>query len=179
MEYEFTLKYQLDASDCQHDELVERLGAGGCDDAVIGIGQPRQIGFKFSRAAPSGAAAVQSALADIARIIPTASLIEAGPDFVGLTDVADLMGMSRQNLRKLMLAHPATFPLPVHGGSAGIWHLEELLQWLHQKEYAVDSKVIEVSATARHINVRKELQALPPAVRADLVRSSRAGADGS
>jgi biotin operon repressor len=29
-------------------------------------------------------------------------LAEAAPDFVGLTDVAELTGMSRQNMRKLM-----------------------------------------------------------------------------
>jgi hypothetical protein len=38
---------------------------------------------------------------------PGAELVEASPDFVGLTDVADLVGCSRQNIRKLMLTHSA------------------------------------------------------------------------
>ncbi|WP_340146689.1 hypothetical protein [Halomonas sp. PA16-9] len=38
MEYIFTLKYQLADSDSDLDALVERLGAAGCDDALVGVG---------------------------------------------------------------------------------------------------------------------------------------------
>ena len=37
MDYEFTLKYQLASDDAAVEEVVERLGAAGCDDALIGI----------------------------------------------------------------------------------------------------------------------------------------------
>ncbi len=40
MEYTFTLKYQLTDDDRDADALVERLGEAGCDDALVGIGQP-------------------------------------------------------------------------------------------------------------------------------------------
>lgn len=40
MEYTFTLKYQLADDDRNPDVLVERLGEAGCDDALVGIGQP-------------------------------------------------------------------------------------------------------------------------------------------
>jgi predicted DNA-binding transcriptional regulator AlpA len=173
MEYEFTLKYQLDATDGNPDDLIERLGAAGCDDALIGIGQPGQLGFKFTRAAASAKEAVTSALADIRAAVPTARLVEAGPDFVGLTDVAELMGMSRQNLRKLMVANPSSFPVQVHDSSAGVWHLADLLAWLQQKDYPVDTRVVAVSQTTRQINVLKELHNLPtgiePALRALVV----------
>lgn len=168
MTYEFTLKYQLDDRDGHVDELVEQLGAGGCSDALIGMGQAKQLGFKFTRDAASALDALKSALEDIRRVMPGARLIEAGPDFVGLTDVADMVGMSRQNLRKLMLSHPSSFPLPVHGGSAGVWHLADLLIWLQQKEYPVDNRVVEVSQTARHINVIRELQSLPSGLQDDM-----------
>ncbi|KQQ47767.1 DNA-binding protein [Duganella sp. Leaf126] len=161
MEYEFTLKYQLDAADCHVDDLIERLGAAGCDDALIGTGQAGQLGLKFSREAGSAKEALRSALEDIRGTIPTAKLVEAGPDFVGLTDVAELMGMSRQNLRKLMVTNPATFPLPVHEGSSGIWHLADLLGWLQEKEYAVEEGMVEVAQTTRQLNLLKELQRLP------------------
>ena len=59
-------------------------------------------------------------------------MIEVAPDLVGLTDVADIVGVSRQNMRKLMLAHPGSFPAPVHEGSASIWHLRTLA-WLQAK----------------------------------------------
>ncbi len=59
--------------------------------------------------------------------MPSATLIEAAPDLVGLTDIADIVGMSRQNMRKLMLAHPASFPPPVHEGASSLWRLWEVL----------------------------------------------------
>jgi hypothetical protein len=43
------------------------------------------------------------------------------------------VGISRQAMRKLMLAHRATFPMPVHEGSALIWHLAEVLDWLKMR----------------------------------------------
>ena len=51
-----------------------------------------------------------SALPHVKKAIRNAELIEVTPDFVGLTDVAELVGVSRQNMRKLMLGHPGTFP---------------------------------------------------------------------
>lgn len=65
--------------------------------------------------------------------IPSATLIEVASDLVGLTDVAELIGVSRQNMRKLMLTHPGSFQAPVHEGSASIWHLADLLTCLQAK----------------------------------------------
>ena len=130
MEYTFTLKYQLAEGDRNPDLLVERLGEAGCDDALVGIGQPGRLAMEFSREAESADAAVRSALADVRRAVPSAKLIEVAPDLVGLTDVAEMVGVSRQNMRKLMLANPGSFPAPVHEGSASIWHLADVLAWL-------------------------------------------------
>lgn len=63
---------------------------------------------------------------------PSARLI-GSRDLVELTDVADIVGVSRQNMRKLMLAHPGSFPAPVHEGGASIWHLADVLAWLQAK----------------------------------------------
>src|SRR5580704_10980967 len=120
MEYEFEFRFKLPADDANSGDLVERLGEAGCGDALIGIGQPGRIALKFTREAESARRAIVSALEDVKKAIPAAKLIEAGPDFVGLTDVADMLGMSRQNIRKLTLAHAATFPAPVHEGSTAI-----------------------------------------------------------
>ena len=75
MEYIFTLKYQLADDDRDADGLVERLGAGGCDDALVGIGQPGRLALEFTREADNADAAVRSALADVRRAIPSATLI--------------------------------------------------------------------------------------------------------
>ena len=51
MEYTFTLKYQLADEDRDADALVERLGEAGCDDALVGIGQPGRLALEFTREA--------------------------------------------------------------------------------------------------------------------------------
>lgn len=162
MEYTFTLKYQLIEDDRDPDALVERLGEAGCDDALVGTGQPGRLALEFTREAESADAAVRSALADVRRAVPSARLIEVAPDLVGLTDVAEIVGVSRQNMRKLMLAHPGSFPAPVHEGSASIWHLADVLAWLQAKgSYSLTRDVQEVARVALQVNVAKEGRRLP------------------
>ena len=162
MEYIFTLKYQLADDDCEPDALVERLGEAGCDDALIGIGQPGRLALEFTREADNADAAVHSALVDVRRAVPAARLIEVAPDLVGLTDVADIIGVSRQNMRKLMLAHPGSFPAPVHEGSASIWHLVDVLTWLQAKgSYSFGKGVLDVARIALQVNLAKEGRRLP------------------
>ncbi|HEH8398664.1 helix-turn-helix transcriptional regulator [Achromobacter insuavis] len=157
MEYTFILKYQLTDDDRDPDALVERLGEAGCDDALVGIGQPGRLALEFTREAADADQAVCSALEDVRRAVPSARLIEVAPDLVGLTDVAGIVGVSRQNMRKLMLAHPGTFPAPVHEGSASIWHLVDVLAWLQAKGgYALAADVVEVARVALQVNVAKE-----------------------
>lgn len=171
MEYTFTLKYQLAEQDANHDELVERLGAAGCDDALVGTGRPGRIALEFVREADSAQEALMSALADVKRAISSAKLIEAAPDFVGLTDVADVLGVTRQNMRKLMVSHATTFPTPVHEGSASVWHLAEVMSWLQARgTYKVEASVLEVALSAMQVNLAKEVEVrqLQPKVRRDL-----------
>lgn len=161
MEYTFTLKYQLTDEDRDTEVLVERLGEAGCDDALVGLGQLGRLALEFTREAADADTAVRSALADVHRAVPTAKLIEVAPDLVGLTDVAEIVGVSRQNMRKLMLAHPSSFPIPVHEGSATIWHLADVLTWLQAKgSYALAQNVLEVSQVALQVNIAKEGQRL-------------------
>lgn len=156
MEYTFTLSYQLTEKDGNPDALVERLGASGCEDALVGIGQPSRLALEFTREAASARHAVRSALGDVKRAIPSARLIEAVPDFVGLTDVARIVGVSRQNMRKLMLAYSERFPAPVHQGSLSIWHLADVLSWLMAEAgYDVDSRTLEIARAAREVNAAK------------------------
>lgn len=162
MEYTFTLKYQLAEQDADPDELVERLGAAGCDDALVGMGLPGRIALEFVREAPSAEAALVGALSDVKRAIPTARLIEAAPDFVGLTDIADIVGVTRQNMRKLMVSYAASFPAPVHEGSTSLWHLAEVMAWLQARgTYRIEPPVLEVAVTAMQINLAKEMETRP------------------
>lgn len=157
-EYTFTLNYRLSDKDRDPDLLIERLGEAGCTDAVVGIGVAGRLAAEFTREAPAARDAIRSALEDVKRAIPDAELVEASPDFVGLTDVAELMGVSRQSVRKLMLAH-ADFPLPVHEGTASVWHLADVLAWLDgRKGYRPDAILRETSTAALEVNVAKDLR---------------------
>jgi len=162
VEYTFTLKYQLAADDRDPASIVERLGAAGCDDALVGTGVAGRIALAFTREADSAETALHSALEDVRRAIPGARLTEAGPDYVGLTDVADLLEMSRQNMRKLMLNHPASFPPPVHEGSASVWRLADLLGWFAARGYTLDPALVETASAARQVNLAKDAGQLAP-----------------
>ena len=169
MEYDFTLKFKLSDTDCDINDVVERLGAAGCDDALVGIGTTGRIALNFTRHAESAQAAMLSALSDVKRAIPLAKLIEAGPDFVGLTDVAEVIGVSRQNIRKLMVTNAATFPPAVHDGSASIWHLALVLQWLQPRgSYQIGQGILDVARTAMQVNIAKEAELLSPKLRQEM-----------
>ncbi|SHM57812.1 hypothetical protein SAMN05216593_101613 [Pseudomonas asturiensis] len=97
MEFTFTLKYELQASDT--DALVERLAEEGCNDALVGVGQSGRLSLEFAREAGSVKEAVESALEDVRRAVPDAKLIAATPGLVGLLDVPEIMVVSRPHLR--------------------------------------------------------------------------------
>lgn len=65
MEYTFTLTYRLAESDGNSHDMVERLGAAGCTDALIGIGQSSRLALEFTREAATAELALISALADV------------------------------------------------------------------------------------------------------------------
>ena len=75
-EYEFILKYLLSSDDANPDELLELLGAAACTDALVGIGKPGGITLEFTRKAESLRDARKSAIADVMRAIPSATLLD-------------------------------------------------------------------------------------------------------
>lgn len=165
-EYSFTLKYRLPAEDAGHDAIVERLGEAGCTDALVGTGVAGRLALQFDREAGTAHDALLSALQDVKAAVPAAEFVEAGPDLVSASDIADLVGKSRQNIRKFMILN-GDFPRPVHEGpSVTLWHLSDVLEWLEaRKEYKLDVGLHDVARAAREVNVTKAvlwLQALKP-----------------
>lgn len=153
MEYEFTLKYQLNENE-DPDALLERLAKAGCENALVGVGQPGRLALAFIRESSTAREAIESALNDVREAVPGARLIEATPDLVGLTDVAEIVGVSRQNMRKLMLAHSHSFPAPIHEGSTSLWHLAEVLIWLQARgSYAIGPETLDLARVAMTVNV--------------------------
>jgi hypothetical protein len=164
-QYDFTLKFALPQQDLDPEGFVEQLFADGCDDALIGIGQHGRLALDFTREASSAGEAVLSALTDVLRIIPGASLIEASPDFVGLTDIANILGFSRQNMRKLLVKSGPGFPLPVHDGKPAIWHLCTVLDWFaNEKGRAMDEALHEISRVTMQCNLVKDTARLDDGV---------------
>lgn len=160
-EYEFTLKFRLPDSALEPETFIDALAEAGCDDATVGLGQCGRIALAFTRQAANALDAIVSAVRAVRKAIPGAELIEASPDLVGLTDVADLMGCTRQNVRKLMLGNAATFPAAVHEGSQAIWHLGPVLVWFREyQQRSVDRSLIEVSEATMTVNIAKESRRL-------------------
>jgi hypothetical protein len=162
-EYEFILKFSLPDNEADPEIFIEKLGEAGCDDALIGIGRIGRIGLDFTRQSVSALEAVLSAIKDVKRAIPDARLVEAAPDLVGLTDVADLLGFTRQNMRKLMLRNP-DFPPPLHEGKPSIWHLAKILRWMDNKNmYPIKDHLLDIATITMQFNITKDMQDLEPA----------------
>ena len=161
--YDFTLKFALGGSDADPEACLEKLAAEGCDDALVGLGHSGRIALNFTRRASSAYDAILRALSDVKRAIPDAKLVEAGPDLVGLTDIAELLGFTRQNMRKLMIKNGADFPLPVHEGKPAIWHLSKVLMWLKDKRtYRIDETLLDVARVNMQCNLLREMPDLDP-----------------
>lgn len=58
------------------DLLIERLAEEGCDDALVGVGQPGRLALEFFREAPSALEAIESALEGVRRAVPGARLTD-------------------------------------------------------------------------------------------------------
>jgi hypothetical protein len=72
-------------------------------------------------------------------------------------------------MRKLMLAHPGSFPTPVHEGSASIWHLADVLVWLQAKgSYTLAKDILDVARVALQVNLAKEGRRMQRSVSKDL-----------
>jgi hypothetical protein len=151
--YQFGLRFSLPLDEECSDELIERLGDAGCDDALIGIGRPGRVALDFDREAESAYAAMLAAIHDVKRAIPEAQLVEVTPDLVGVTDIAGIVGCSRQNLRKLLSSGCSSAPGPLHEGRWEVWHLAPVLRWLvTEKRYILASHWLEVSEAAMKFN---------------------------
>ena len=81
-EYPCKLRCRLCAADQHQTELLERLGADGCVDALVGLGQASCVALEFTREAKSVPLAIQCALADARCAMPDAELLDAEPSLL-------------------------------------------------------------------------------------------------
>lgn len=154
IEYEFTLTFTL--PDTQNDPVqhLDALFDAGCDDAVVGTGTSGMISLAFNREADSASKAIESAIHDVMKAISGASLVEAKPDMVGLTDVAEILNCSRQNIRKYAIGYP-NFPRPAITGKFQLWHLWEIAKF---DKFSIPDTVIETSRVTCKLNLDLQSQ---------------------
>jgi len=168
--YEFELRFSLPTTSQNPEDFVERLAEAGCTDALVGIGQAGRLGFHFNREANSAFEAILSAVKNIKAAIPQASLVEAAPDLVGLSDIADILGYSRQNIRKLMMNNLVSFPTPIHQGKTILWHLSSILSWVKESNrYEIDELLLDIANTNMQLNIAKETMHLDATIHEKLL----------
>ncbi|ADP98685.1 hypothetical protein ABWH88_16540 [Marinobacter adhaerens] len=95
--------------------------------------------------------------------------VEAGPDLVGISDMASLLNFSRQNMRKLIQTHLASFPLPVHEGASALWHLVDVLTWFSETQRrAIPTDLMGVAGVSMGVNLVREVRRVDHQLQAQL-----------
>ena len=104
-EFNFELIFKL-VDNQNSNEYLDVLFENGCDDATISTGQLGMLSLSFTREAISAAEAVESAINDVKKAIPSAKLVEATPDIVNISDISDLSHITRQiNIKRQLEAY--------------------------------------------------------------------------
>ncbi|NYZ69632.1 DNA-binding protein [Endozoicomonas sp. SM1973] len=166
--YEFVLKFKLSNVDTDPEQFLEALYEQGCDDALVGVGRKGVVALDFAREAESAEQAVMSAVSAVLKAIPGAELFEAGPDLINLSDLAELMGCSRQNAHKH--ANADDFPMPVVSkGRDQLWHYSDVLEWLNAnqaklRKLKLDSDNLSLAKILRTTNLVVESNKINPEV---------------
>lgn len=65
-EFTFTLRFAVENVESYIDKLYE----AGCDDALIGLGEPGVLALEFTREADSLESAIETAKRDVLKAIP-------------------------------------------------------------------------------------------------------------
>ena len=155
--YDFELSFKLPGANADGEQYLDALYEAGCDDAMIGVGRRGYIGADFSRESTSLESAVASAIRDVESAIPSVRLIGAGPDLVGVSDIAAILECSRQNIRQHL--SDANAPVPTYQGNRDMWHFAEVLIWLREaKGVQAAPELIEIAAHAMQFNAAQETE---------------------
>ena len=159
-EFNFELIFKL-VDNQDSSEYLDTLFENGCDDATISVGQLGMLSLSFTRESISAAEAVESAINDVKKAIPSAKLVEVTPDIVNISEISYILGHSRQYTRKLFNSETSSLPAPIHIGNPSIWHLSEILNWLKslgKQENKINENLFELSHITRQINTKRQLE---------------------
>ena len=136
------------------EELTDLLFEAGCDDATL-FQRDGYLFMEFDRAALSLAAAIQSALDDIAKVNLTAKAVEPS-DLVNLSEMAERVGKSREYLRSLLAGERKNSapPTPIAGSNAKnrLWRWSEVSVWLEANTKLIDREQVITAWQIREVN---------------------------
>lgn len=157
-EYEFTLIFALPEGIEVDEQLMHALYEASCDDATVASGRKGRVVFDFNKEATSAEEAIISAIQAIKGAIPGAKLLEASPDLVSLSEIAQILDRSRQSARNLVVE--SGLPIhPVHTGTPSVWHLADVLHHLSTQHllerYNVRDSIIEVASFSKMLNITR------------------------
>lgn len=157
-EYDFILKFKLQSPEEDAANYLPALEEAGCDDALIGTGQVGHVILDFTRESESAGEAMVSAISNVYTAIKDVVLIEASPDYVGVTDVADILNISRQAVYKIINENKSKFPSPLHTNKTSIWYLSEITNFFHlHTQRKFKKSISEVAQVARAVNTYSQL----------------------
>jgi|SRR6056297_103573 len=157
--YAFSLTFHLPDPRADPEVLLDALYEAGCDDALVGTGVHGTIGLDFQRVASSARRAIESAVHDVTKAVPDAELIEISPDYIGVSEIAELLGCTRQNARKLVTN--TTFPPAMHlSGHASIWRAVDVVDWAVENGRQITESDVErfreLAAAAAAMNAERQ-----------------------
>ena len=156
MIFEFTITFAIPEKKWDIDDISDKIFASGFNDALVLMGIRGIIGLDVFRESPAAEKAIETAFDDVTKVFPDAVFLDVKPDLVSISDIATLVGQSRQNLRKLV-----EFPPPTITGPKPYWHLYQVIKWYEKRRMIPFSKnTIETSKAAWIFNLHLEKQRL-------------------
>lgn len=150
--YEFGLRYDVAKCQLSADAIDDRLYLAGCDDALVRHSKKGELLIEFLRAAPDAKSAFDFAHQQILQALPQAQLLEARPDYVGPTDIAQFFDVSRQRIQLLLKTkaihvHPLTSV-----GNTQIFRLSKVIDAFLPLGAKPNPVIYELAQAARQIN---------------------------
>lgn len=99
--FEFELIFALPQSDCDTDQLADRIFEATCGDVLIGEGTRGLLALAVSRSGDDAMQVISDAMSGLLDVLPSgASLREVKPDLVSQGEVAARLGVTKQALQK-------------------------------------------------------------------------------
>lgn len=172
--YNFTLTLSGVTADTEN--LEDALFAGGCDDALLCF-YGKSVYLEFDREAPSLDCAIRTAVEDAESAGVNARVESVDSALVGLSDIAELTGMSRQAIALLKdgARGPGNFPGPVQRlrGQSPLWDWAAVASWLMaQGRLAAHSEMAENAKIISKWNLALRAGAAEDSAEIDIITRS-------